>query len=107
MDANQINSSVSPLASSAKASTGSKSLDYYLSGGYESGIITTIFGPSGSGKTNLVLLAAVRMAETGKKIVIIDTEGGIAVERIVQLLDNQFAKEDILSRILFFQPLNF
>lgn len=97
----------SSIPTAKKCSTGNKSLDYYLGGGYESGIITTVFGPSGSGKTNLVLLAAVRMAESGKKVVIIDTEGGIAVERIIQLLENQFGKEDVLSRILFFQPLNF
>ncbi|MAG60838.1 DNA repair and recombination protein RadB [archaeon] len=107
MTQNNMNLASSNLSNSKKVSTGNKSLDYYLSGGYESGIITTIFGPSGSGKTNLALLAAVRMAESGKKVVIIDTEGGIAVERIIQLLENQFGKEDVLSRILFFQPLNF
>ncbi len=97
----------SSIGSGKKVSTGNSTLDYYLTGGYECGIITTIFGPSGSGKTNLALLAAVRTAESGKKVLIIDTEGGIAVERITQLLKNSLMREDVLSRLLFFQPLTF
>ena len=90
-----------------KCSTGNAALNYFLAGGYEAGVVTTIYGPSGSGKTNLALLAAVRVAETGKKVLIIDTEGGIAVERISQMLENKLMKNEVLSRILFFQPLNF
>jgi len=67
-------------------------------------VVTTIYGPSGSGKTNLCLLAAVRIAESGKKVIIIDTEGGIAVERIKQLSNNW---QYVLDQIIFFQPLNF
>ena len=92
---------------SVRCSTGNVALNYFLAGGYEAGVVTTIYGPSGSGKTNLVLLAAVRMAESGKKVLIIDTEGGIAVERISQMLQNSFQRSEVLSRILFFQPLNF
>jgi DNA repair protein RadB len=99
--------SINGIKEAIKCSTGNSELNYYLSGGFECGIITTIFGPSGSGKTNLALLAAVRMAETGKKVIIIDTEGGIAVERIIQLLENDLMKTEVLSRLLFFQPLNF
>ncbi len=108
MNSGSINSiSSSTLDFSKKCPSGNSTLDYYLGGGYEAGIITTIFGPSGSGKTNLVLLAAVRMAESGKKVLIIDTEGGIAVERITQLLQNDLFRTEVLSRLLFFQPLNF
>jgi DNA repair protein RadB len=88
----------------AKISTGSELLDSYLGGGYESDIVTTIYGPSGSGKTNLCLLAATKVAESGKKVIVIDTEGGIAVERIKQLTPRW---ENVLSKFLFFQPLNF
>lgn len=108
MNSGTINSlAVDSHKSSIRCSTGNAALNYFLSGGYEAGIVTTIYGPSGSGKTNLSLLAAVRMAETGKKVLIIDTEGGIAVERISQMLQNSFDRADVLSRILFFQPLNF
>ena len=87
-----------------KISTGAVFLDEHLDGGYETDVVTTIFGPSGSGKTNLCLLAAVRVAESGKKVIIIDTEGGIAVERIKQLTIDY---DRILGNFLFFQPLTF
>ena len=81
-----------------KITTGSSFLDQFLQGGYDADIITTIFGPSGSGKTNLCLLTAVKVAETGKKVIFIDTEGGIAVERIKQLSVNH---ETVLNNIVF------
>ena len=87
-----------------KISTGALFFDDYLGGGYEKDIITTIYGPSGSGKTNLCLLTAVKVAESGKKVLLIDTEGGVAVERIKQLSNNY---ELVLENIIFFQPLNF
>lgn len=89
---------------SEKISTGAKFYDDYLDGGYEKNVVTTIYGPSGSGKTNLCLLAAVKVAESGKKVILIDSEGGIAVERIKQLSNNW---KYVLDQIIFFQPLNF
>ncbi len=85
-------------------STGAFFLDEALLGGYEKDVVTTIFGPSGSGKTNLCLLAAVKVAERGKKVILIDTEGGIAVERIKQLSSDS---SKVLENVLFFQPLTF
>ncbi len=87
-----------------KVSTGARFLDEFLHGGYDSDVITTIYGPSGAGKTNLCLLAAVQQAKNGKKVIFIDTEGGIAVERISQISDNS---QDLLERIIFFNPVNF
>ncbi len=87
-----------------KLSTGAAFLDRHLDGGYESDVVTTIYGPSGSGKTNMCLLAAVKVAEQGKKVLLIDTEGGIAVERIKQLTNDY---EKVLGEIVFLQPLNF
>lgn len=87
-----------------KVSTGAAFLDEFLEGGYDPDVITTIYGPSGCGKTNLCLLAAVRLAEGGKKIIFIDTEGGIAVERIRQLTPHH---EQVLSRFFFFNPVHF
>lgn len=79
-------------------------MDALLEGGYDPDIVTTIFGPSGAGKTNLCLLAAVGIAQSGKKILFIDTEGGIAVERIKQISANY---EEVLDKILFFNPVTF
>ncbi|MBI2665998.1 DNA repair and recombination protein RadB [Candidatus Woesearchaeota archaeon] len=87
-----------------KISTGIKFLDAFLDGGYDAEVVTTIYGPSGSGKTNLCLLAAVHTTHTGKKVLFVDTEGGIAVERIKQLSKNY---EKVLQRIMFFNPTTF
>jgi DNA repair protein RadB len=87
-----------------KVSTGAIFLNDFLHGGYDTDIITTIFGPSGTGKTNLCLLAAVQIAQTGKKVIFIDTEGGIAVERIRQVSTDP---EKSLQNIIFFNPLTF
>ncbi|NQV91943.1 DNA repair and recombination protein RadB [Candidatus Woesearchaeota archaeon] len=87
-----------------KISTGSQVLNTFLNGGYENDILTTIYGPSGSGKTNLCLLAAVKIAEQGKKVLLIDTEGGIAVDRVQQLTNTP---QEVLKNLLFFNPVNF
>ncbi|MEK6901759.1 MAG: ATPase domain-containing protein, partial [Nanoarchaeota archaeon] len=88
----------------SKISTGVPFMDTFLEGGYDNDIITTIYGPSGSGKTNLCLLAAVHIAAQGKKVIFIDTEGGIAVERIKQICP---LYEEVLERMIFLQPVNF
>lgn len=87
-----------------RITSGSIPLDQFLNGGYDSNIITTIYGPSGSGKTNLCLLAAVKVAESGKNVLFIDTEGGIAVERIKQISSDY---ETVLTKILFINPVTF
>lgn len=79
-------------------------LNKLFSGGYDEDIVTTIYGPSGSGKTNLCLIAAIEAVKSGKKIIFVDTEGGIAVERIKQLAEEY---ETILPHLLFFNPTNF
>jgi DNA repair protein RadB len=87
-----------------KISTGIPFLDRLLEGGYDEDIVTTIYGPSGSGKTNLCLITAVKVASEGKKVLFLDTEGGIAVERIKQITSDY---ERILSKIIFFKPTTF
>jgi DNA repair protein RadB len=100
--------------------TGSEALDTLLDGGFEPGIISTVYGPSGSGKTNIVLMAAVTVAQSGKKVIFIDTEGGYSVERLRQLCDAPRAKlsgtskpgldcdaEKVLGNIMFLQPTTY
>lgn len=84
-----------------KLPSGSEVFDKLLDGGFEKGIITTIYGPAGSGKTTCCLIAAV---VSEKKIIFIDTEGGFSVTRLAQL--NQDYKK-ILNKILFLKPINF
>ncbi len=87
-----------------KISTGIKFFDQLLGGGYDIDIVTTIYGPSGTGKTNFCLLAAAKIAESGKKIIFIDSEGGICVERIQQITAHS---EKVLKNIIFFNPVSF
>jgi len=87
-----------------KIETGSSLLNDLLEGGYEKDIITTIYGPAGSGKTLLCLLTLLKIAEKGKKIIYIDTEGGFSIERLKQLSDGY---KRILDNILFLRPTTF
>ncbi len=86
----------------AKVSSGAEIIDAMLDGGYETDIITTIYGPSGSGKTNLCLIAAIAALTRGKKVVFVDTEGGISVERLQQL-----CSKELLENCLFLRPTSF
>ena len=80
-------------------------LDQILNGGIEKGSITQFFGPPGSGKTNIVLSAACEVAKNGKKVVFMDTEGGISVERIKQMVSFDF--DEIAQNIIVFEPTSF
>ncbi len=87
-----------------RISTGTDVLDRLLEGGYETDAITTISGPAGAGKTNLVLLAAVTVAQQGKKVIYVDTEGGFSVARLKQIVHQP---KKVLDKIIFLQPSTF
>jgi len=86
----------------SKISTGTAAMDWLLEGGYETGVITTIYGPPGCGKTNLCLICLTHNFE--KKVIYIDTEGSFSVSRIKQLTDNY---EEILNNVIVLTPTNF
>jgi DNA repair protein RadB len=88
-----------------KVSTGAKVLDSLLGGGLERGIITTLFGPAGSGKSNIAMLAAITVAEQGKKVVFIDTENSLSIERIKQLRPQGY--KQISKNLIILEPTNF
>ncbi|PIN88543.1 DNA repair and recombination protein RadB [Candidatus Pacearchaeota archaeon CG10_big_fil_rev_8_21_14_0_10_35_13] len=93
-----------------KISAGSYDMNTWLRGGYDKGIITTIYGPAGSGKTNICLLVAVSQAGKGKKVIFIDTEGGFSSDRARQIIGKEKTKEEIeevLKNILILKPTNF
>jgi len=81
-----------------KSPSGSKDLDEFLDGGYDSDIITTLYGPAGSGKTNLCLLAAVNVAKSGKKVIFIDTEGSFSIDRLKQISSDDEIKNIVLLK---------
>jgi len=92
----------------SKISTGSYDLNKFLFGGYETGIITTIYGPGGSGKSNLCMIVATSQAKKGNKVIFIDTEGGFSSDRFRQIHGG--TKEEIekdLANILILKPTSF
>ncbi|MFH1181735.1 MAG: DNA repair and recombination protein RadB [Candidatus Woesearchaeota archaeon] len=85
-----------------RISSGSDVFDELLEGGFDSGVITTIYGPAGSGKTTTCLLAA--LASCKKKVVFMDSEGGFSISRLKQLSKGY---KEALDRIFVLKPRNF
>ncbi len=88
-----------------KLSAGSYDLNKWLHGGYETDIVTVLYGGSGTGKTNFCLLAGVSQAKKGKKVIFIDTEGGLSMERVKQLVGEDY--KEVFKNILLLKPTNF
>jgi len=88
-----------------KLSTGSKPLDILLNGGYEKGVITTLYGESGSGKSNICMLSSLTASKQAKKVVYVDTEGGFSTERASQLFPQDYKK--LIENMIFFNPTSF
>lgn len=88
-----------------KTSSGCKVLDNLLEGGFEQGIISTIYGASGTGKSNIAIILSLNVAAQGKKVVFIDTEGGFSTERVSQIYPKDYKK--ILKNIIILNPTTF
>ena len=88
-----------------KISTGSYDLNKWLYRGYEEDVITMIAGPPGSGKTNFTILVACSQAKKKNKVLFIDTEGGFSIERIKQVVGENY--KDYLENIILLQPTSF
>lgn len=85
-----------------KISTGSDIMDWLLDGGYEKGVLTTLYGPAGSGKSNLCLMCLAN--NHTKKIIFIDTEGAFSITRLKQLTDDY---EEVLKNVIVLTPTDF
>lgn len=88
-----------------KVSTGSYDLNKWLYGGYEADVVTMIAGPPGSGKTNLSILAACSQAKKGKKVIFIDTEGGFSIQRVKQIIGEEYSL--LIKNFLILEPTDF
>jgi len=86
-------------------------IDNILDGGFEKGIVTTIYGPASSGKTNICVLSTVNNALKNKKIMYIDSEGGFSLKRVEQLLgietQNNPLLKQVLNNIILVKPKSF
>ena len=71
----------------------------------EPGAMTNFYGGPGTGKTNVCLLAALECANSGGKVIYIDTEGGFSEERARQVAGSGF--ESAMKRIELLQPKSF
>ena len=94
------------ISMETKVSTGTAEMDWLLEGGYDKGVITTIYGPAGSGKTNICIITAVHIAKQNKKVIYIDTEGSFSVERLKQIAGEDEYKK-IIDNIIFLKPTSF
>lgn len=81
------------------------SIDTIIGGGIEKRCITQFYGPPGSGKTNIALKMLVQCAKNGKKAVLIDTEGGLSIERIKQIAGDNL--ENLAGNIIVLEPTTF
>ncbi len=88
-----------------KVSAGNYDLNRWLFGGYETDIVTVIYGGPGAGKTTFCLLVAISQAKKGKRVLFIDTEGGFSVERVKQIVGDDYQK--VLQNILLLKPTDF
>ena len=79
-------------------------LDELLNGGIEYKSLTNIYGPAGAGKTNLAILASVSCIRNGKKVIFIDTEGGLSIERLQQIVGDV---DKISNDLLIMEPKTF
>lgn len=73
-------------------SSGFKELNELLGGGYNCSEINMIYGPAASGKTTACFLAAIVIAKKGKKVLFLDTERGFSVERVKQLVGEDYKR---------------
>jgi DNA repair protein RadB len=81
------------------------SLDVLLDGGFEKGCVTQIYGSPSSGKSNVALALAVNVAKNNRKVIYIDTEGGISIDRIKQISGYDFS--NVANNIMVLEPTDF
>ncbi|MBN1792206.1 DNA repair and recombination protein RadB [Candidatus Woesearchaeota archaeon] len=87
-----------------KESSGSAVMDWLLEGGYEKGVVTTLYGPGGSGKSNLLVIFIANSLK-GQKVIYVDTEGSFSLSRFMQVCGKDYKKT--LEKITFLKPTNF
>ena len=91
----------------ARYSSGCRSIDELLGGGFESGTVTQLYGEAGSGKTNICLQTAIECAKNGNIVIFLDSEG-LSPERFFQIASACGGDvEEIAQRIFVFEAHSF
>ncbi|MEM2739701.1 MAG: ATPase domain-containing protein [Candidatus Bathyarchaeia archaeon] len=85
--------------------TGCSKLDELLGGGIPLGKLTLLYGEAGSGKTTLALQASASAARMGFKVLYLDCDRRIPIERLKTLVQNDF--EEISEHIIVSRPESF
>ncbi|XRP96989.1 DNA repair and recombination protein RadB [Methanocaldococcus sp. 16A] len=75
-----------------------------LQGNAEKGTITQIYGPPGVGKTNICIINSINAVNFGK-VIYIDTEGGLSIERIKQIVPDNYQK--VLESMIIYDVFDF
>lgn len=83
--------------------SGCKEFDEFLEGGYSK--ITTIYGAAATGKTTLAMLGAIEQAKMGKNVVYIDVENNFSIERLKQLVGEEY--KELLNNFLIIKIKSF
>lgn len=89
-----------------KTPSGIEGFDDILEGGYHNAELNMIYGPGASGKTTFCLCLGVSLAKQGKKIVFIDSENSLSLERLSQIAYGLDLNK-ILENIIIFKPRSF
>lgn len=85
--------------------TGCSKLDELLGGGIPLGRLTLIYGEAGSGKTTIALQASVSAARMGFKVLYLDCDRRIPVERLKAFAQKDF--DEVSSRVIVSRPESF
>jgi DNA repair protein RadA len=89
-------------ASLTRFSSGSKSMDAMMGGGFRAGSLTHVYGKSGSGKSQLAMQMVLEAAKNGTRSLYIDTEGAFRPERIEEMAKSRRISSDgLLDGIIY------
>ena len=75
-----------------------------LQGKVEKCVITQIYGPPRVGKTNICLINSINAINFGK-VIYVDTEGGLSIERIKQIAPDNYQK--VLENMIIYDVFDF
>ncbi|NPA47118.1 MAG: DNA repair and recombination protein RadB [Thermococci archaeon] len=84
--------------------TGVRSIDGILGGGFERGVLTQIYGPYATGKTTLAIQTGLL---NGGYVAYVDTEGGFSPERLLRMARERGMEGDVMERFIVFTPESF